>query len=220
MQYLFLVNAFDFNAIFGNIVTKWYYYVILAAFLIVLFVFFTFKKQPERNNLTDTQRLVYTALFAALSFVANYFTVKIGDALQISFVAAAGFLAGYILGGGLGFAAAFTGDLICGIVSPFGAYNPIIGIGSGLWGLIPGAIFDYFKGNVYVKIAVSFALSFSVCSFLVNTWGLSLMYSMTFLSLMALLPWKLLTAAINAALCFAVVPVLLPRILPKDKFNL
>lgn len=220
MQYLFLVNAFDFNAIFGNIVTKWYYYVILVAFLIALFVFFTFKKQPERNNLTDTQRLVYTALFAALSFVANYFTVKIGDALQISFVAAAGFLAGYILGGGLGFAAAFTGDLICGIVSPFGAYNPIIGIGSGLWGLIPGVIFDYFKGNVYVKIAVSFALSFLVCSFLVNTWGLSLMYSMTFLSLMALLPWKLLTAAINAALCFAVVPVLLPRILPKDKFNL
>ncbi len=220
MQFLLLAKSFDFKAIFGNVITKWYYYVILAAFLIALILFFSLKKQPSRNNLSNTQRLVYTAVFAALSFVANYFTVKVSDALQISFVSATAFLGGYLLGGGLGFAAAFLGDFICGIVAPFGAYNPIIGIGSGLWGLIPGVIFDFFRGNVYVKIAVSFAISFIVCSFLVNTWGLSLMYSMTFLSLTALLPWKLLVTVINAAVCYAIVPILLPRILPKDKFNI
>lgn len=221
MRFLSLTTkAFDFNAIFGNVVSKWYYYVILVVFISAIILFFTLKKQPQRNNLSNTQRLVYTAVFSALSFVANYFTVKVGDALQISFVSAAAFLGGYLLGGGLGFAAAFIGDLICGIVAPFGAYNPIIGIGSGLWGLIPGVIFDYFRGNIYVKISVSFAISFVVCSFLVNTWGLSLMYSMTYSSLLILLPWKFLTVAINAAVCFAVVPVLLPRILPKDKFNI
>lgn len=223
MSFLFLkTEPFDFGSIFGNILSKWYYYLILAVFLAALILFFVKTRRPERperNNLSKTQRLVYTALFAALSFVANYFTVKVSDALQISFVATVGFLSGYLLGGGLGFAASFTGDLICGIVAPFGAYNPIIGIGSGLWGLIPGVIFTYFKGNDYVKAAVSFIVSFVVCSFAVNTLGLSLMYSMTFLSLLSLLPVKLLVAAVNAALCFALVAVL-PRILPKEKFNL
>lgn len=217
---LLKAEPFDFNGIFGNFLSKWYYYVILAVFLILLTLFFTLRKQPSRNNLSKTQKLVYTAVFSALSFVANYFTVKVSDAFQISFVASAAFLGGYLLGGGLGFAAAFTGDLICGIVAPFGAYNPIIGIGSGLWGLIPGVIFDYFRGNVYFKISASFVIGFVVCTFLVNTWGLSLMYSMTYSSLLVLLPWKFLTVVINAALCFAVVPALLPRILPKDKFNL
>ena len=220
MSFLFLkTEPFDFGSIFGNVLKKWYYYVILAVFLAALILFFVKTKRPERNNLSKTQRLVYTALFAALSFVANYFTIKVSGALQISFVATVGFLSGYLLGGGLGFAASFTGDLICGIVAPFGAYNPIIGIGSGLWGLIPGVIFTYFKGNDYVKTAVSFIVSFVLCSFAVNTIGLSVMYSMTFLSLLSLLPVKLLVAAVNAALCFALVAVL-PRILSKEKFNL
>ena len=203
MSFLFLkTEPFDFGSIFGNVLKKWYYYVILAVFLAALILFFVKTKRPERNNLSKTQRLVYTALFAALSFVATV-----------------GFLSGYLLGGGLGFAASFTGDLICGIVAPFGAYNPIIGIGSGLWGLVPGVIFTYFKGNDYVKTAVSFIISFVLCSFAVNTFGLSVMYSMTFLSLLSLLPVKLLVAAVNAALCFALVAVL-PRILSKEKFNL
>ena len=220
MSFLFLkTEPFDFGSIFGNILKKWYYYVILAVFLAALILFFVKTKRPERNNLSKTQRLVYTALFAALSFVANYFTVKVSDALQISFVATVGFLSGYLLGGGLGFATSFTGDLICGIVAPFGAYNPIIGIGSGLWGLIPGVIFTYFKGNDYVKTAVSFIISFVLCSCVVNPFGLSVMYSISFLKLLSLLPVKLLVAAVNAALCFALVAVL-PRILSKEKFNL
>ena len=220
MSFLFLkTEPFDFGSIFGNILKKWYYYVILAVFLAALILFFVKTKRPERNNLSKTQRLVYTALFAALSFVANYFTVKVSDALQISFVATVGFLSGYLLGGGLGFAASFTGDLICGIVAPFGAYNPIIGIGSGLWGFIPGVIFTYFRGNDVVKTLVSFVISFIVCSFAVNTWGLSLMYSMSFLSLLSLLPFKLITVSVNAVLCVALTAVL-PRVLPEGKFNL
>lgn len=219
MNFLLLKpNAFDFKSIFGNLASKWYYYLILAVFVVALVLFFALKKRPERNNLGKTQKIVYVAVLSALTFAANYFTVKISDALQISFVATVGFIAGYLLGGGLGFVASFTGDLICGIVAPFGAYNPVIGIGSGLWGLIPGLIFTYFGGNDYVKTIISFIVSFAVCSFAVNTLGLSLMYSMSFKSLMSLLPIKLITVLANAALCLTLT-ALLPRVLPKEKFN-
>ena len=133
-------------------------------------------------------------------------------------MATAGFISGYLMGGGLGFAAAFIGDLLCGIISPFGAYNPIIGIGSGLFGLIPGVIFRFSKLNAYLNTIISFITCFIVCSFFVNTLGLSLMYSMTFESLMATLPLKGVSAAVNLALCIILVNVF-PKILPKDKFN-
>ena len=218
MQILLLkTSAFDFSSIFGNILSKWYYYLILVVVLTIIAVVFTIKKTNKRNNLSKTQKLVYTAFFSALSFIANYFTIKISDAFQISLIASVGFISGYLLGGGLGFASAFIGDLICGIVAPFGAYNPIIGIGSGLFGLVPGLIFTFSNFNDYVNTVISFALTFVLCSFLINTLGLSLMYSMTFISLLSLLPFKFLTCFVNAVLCVVLIP-LFPKILPKDKF--
>ncbi len=211
-----LVNAFDFAGIFGNFLKRWYYYVALFI-VIALIVFYALKRKRKRNGLSDTQKIVYTAIFSALSFVANYFTVKVSDVLQISFVATTGFLAGYLLGGGLGFAASFIGDLICGIVAPFGAYNPIIGIGTGLWGFVPGVIFDCFNGNRCVKTVISFVVCFFLNSFVVNTLGLSLMYGMNFSSLLILLPWKFLAVAVNGVICIVLTEVL-SRILPKDKF--
>ncbi len=214
----FLATApFDFSAIFGNIVKRWYYYLALLIAICLIIVFALFKKQ-NRNTLTHTQKLVYTAILSALSFVANYFTIKVSDAWQISLVATVGFTAGYMLGAGLGFTAAFVGDLLCGIVAPFGAYNPIIGVGTGLWGFIPGVIFTCFKGNDMVKLVISYVLGFVLNSFLINTFGLSVMYSMTFESLLVLLPFKLITVAINVAVCIALVQ-LLKRILHKSKFT-
>lgn len=212
-----LVNAFDFAKIFGNIGKRWYYYVALVVF-IAFIVVFMLKSKKNRNSLSSTQKLVYTAVFSALSFVANYFTIKVSDLFQISFVATTGFVAGYLLGGGLGFVASFIGDLICGIVAPFGAYNPIIGIGTGLWGFIPGVIFTSFKGNDYLKTAISFIVCFFLNSFVVNTLGLSLMYTMTFESLLVLLPGKLAVVAGNCVISCLLVTIL-PRVLPKDKFN-
>lgn len=217
MLNLLAVAPFDFKRIFGNIVSRWYFYLALVVFLVLLTVFCLVKK-PERNALSTTQKLVYTAVLSALSFLANLFTIKASDLLQISLVATVGFVGGYLLGAGYGFAAAFIGDFICGIVAPFGAYNPIIGIGTGLWGFVPGVIFGSFKkGNSVIKTLISFAICFVLNSFVVNTLGLSLMYSMTFESLLPLLPFKLITVAINCAVCVGLV-VLLPKILPRDKF--
>lgn len=216
MSFLLAPAPFDFSAIFGNIVKRWYYYLALVVFLALVIVI-SLTKKKERNNLSKTQRLVYASILSALAFIANYFTIKASDLFQISFVSTVGFLAGYLLGAGLGFAVSFIGDFICGIVMPFGAYNPIIGIGTGLWGFIPGIIFTHFKGNDYVKAVVSFIICFVLNSFAVNTFGLSMMYSMSFESLMILLPGKLAVVIGNAVICTLLIGVM-PRILPKDKF--
>ena len=212
------VTAFDFAGIFGNLQKRWYYY--LALFVVIaIIVVVTLLQKNRRNNLSPTQKIVYTAVMSALCFLANYYTIKVSDVLQISLVATVGFLSGYMLGSGLGFASAFIGDLICGIVAPFGAYNPIIGIGTGLWGFIPGVLFNNLRINQIITAIISFILCFIFNSFLVNTLGLSLMYSMTFESLLVLLPTKLLVVAINAVISILLM-LTLRKILPKHKFHL
>lgn len=215
-----LYDAFDFQSIFKTVVTRWYYYVALLAFLIVLFSFLFFKKQPAKNNLKKTQKIAYVSVFAALSVVANIYSIPISDEFQISLVGTVGFVAGYTLGGGYGFAVCFIGDLIAAIVHPFGPYNPIIGIGTGLWGLIPGVAFTFFRGNDYVKTAISFILGFLLVSAGINLVGFCLMYPSryTFAALLPTLPLKLAVVAVNAAICFALVSAM-PRIVPQAKFR-
>ncbi|MDY6368022.1 MAG: folate family ECF transporter S component [Clostridia bacterium] len=213
-------NAFNFGYIFKTIVSRWYYYVSLAVFVILLFSFFFIKKQPARNELSKTQKISYVAVLAALATVANIFDIKISDEFQISLVASVGFIAGYSLGGGYGFAVCFIGDLLGALINPHGPYNPIIGIGTGLWGLIPGIAFTYFKGNEYVKTAISFVLGFLLVSAGINIVGFCLMYPTyyTFEALLPTLPLKLAVVSVNAAICFGLVASL-PRILPKARFK-
>ena len=217
---LLKTEAFDFAKIFSNIGKQWYYYLALII-VVALLVFFSFKGKKKRNNLTGTQKIAYIAVLTALAVIANspICTIHISDMLQISLVASVGFIAGYLLGAIGGFAVSFIGDLICGIIMPFGAYNPIIGIGTGLWGFIPGIIFTCFKGNAYVKTVISFAICFVFNSFALNTLGLSLMYSISFDKLLVALPIKLVVVAINSVISCLFV-ALLPRILPKNKFNI
>ncbi len=221
MPNLLVAHSFDFSYVFKTVSTRWYYYVFLAVFVIVLFCFFFFKKQKKRNNLSITQKIVYTALLTALCTVTNIFDIKASDLLQISLVATIGFVSGYLLGGGLGFTVCFVGDLLGAIIYPAGPYNPIIGIGTGFWGLVPGIAFSFFKGKDFVKTIISFVISFLIISAGINTLGFCLMYPTryTFESLLPLLPFKLITATLNCIVCILLVKVF-PRILPKDKFNL
>nr|MBO4517636.1 folate family ECF transporter S component [Clostridia bacterium] len=209
-----LTEAFDFAAIFKTVRTRWYYYIALAVFIILLCSFFFFKKQPKKNNLTKTQKICYISVLAALATVSNIFDIKVSDEFQISLVATVGFMAGYMLGGGYGFAVCFIGDLLGAIINPHGPYNPIIGIGTGLWGLIPGIAFWYFKGNEYVKTAVSFVLGFLLVSSGINVVGFCLMYPTyyTFEALLPTLPLKLAVVALNCAICVGLVSAL-PRII-------
>ena len=216
---LLKTEAFDFAGIFSNVGKQWYYYLALIA-VIALFVLFSFKGK-KRNNLTGTQKIAYIAVLTALAVIANspICTIHISDMLQISLVASVGFISGYLLGAIGGFAVSFIGDLICGIIMPFGAYNPIIGIGTGLWGFVPGVIFTYFKGNAYIKTIISFAFCFILNSFALNTLGISLMYSIPFKALLVSLPIKLAVVGVNTVIGCLLVAIL-PRILPKNKFYL
>ncbi len=210
------ISAFDFGALFANFLSEWYYYLALLCFIGIV-VIFAFAKRAERNDLTPTQKIVYGAIFTALCAVANILTFKVSDLFQVSFIATIGFLSGYLLGAGWGFAAAFIGDLIGMIIAPLGIYNPIISIGTALWGFIPGLIFDMFKGNHYVKTIISFAICFILNTCIINTIGLSLMYSIPFDKLLYTLPLKLIPIVVNCALSLLLVR-LMPRILPKNKF--
>ena len=210
MIYLLLTSAFDFAEIFKTVKSRWYYYVALAVVLILLFAFFFIKKQPKRNELSKTQKITYIALLSALATVCNIFDIKISDEFQISLVASVGFISGYLFGGGIGFAVCFLGDLLGAIINPHGPYNPIIGIGTGLWGLIPGIVFYYFRGNDFIKALISFAIGFLLVSAGVNIVGFCLMYPTyyTFEALLPTIPFKLAVVAVNFGVSAALIPAL------------
>lgn len=210
MSFLLLTNAFDFAYVFKTVTTKWYYYVALAVFVVLVFAFFFIKKQPKKRDLTKTRKITYLAVLAALATISNVFDIKVSDEFQISLVATVGFIAGYSLGGGYGFAACFIGDLLGALINPHGPYNPIIGIGTGLWGLIPGVAFYYFRGNDYIKTVFAYAIGFLIISAGVNVVGFCLMYPSryTFAALLPTVPLKFLVVAVNCAVSLALIPFL------------
>ena len=209
-------QPFDFADIFRNIKARWYVYVIVA-FMVLVVAVFAFLKKKKRNNLSNTQKVVYTAMMTALCFLANYLTIPISEMFQISLIMSVGFVSGYVLGSGLGFASAFIGDLLCAIIRPSGVYSPIINLGSGLMGFIPGLIFERININAYINTAISIITVFIVSSILVNTIGLCVLYGFPMEIYIVRLPITAISTAINGAVCFGLISIL-PRILPKDEF--
>lgn len=216
-------NAFDFSAIFGNFSEEWYKYLILFFVIAVVISFgIVFRKNEKRNSLSKTQKIVYVGVLSALSVCCNTFLeIPLGDK-KISLTITMGFISGYMLGGELAFVVGFIGDLIGGIIMPQGVYNPFLALSSGLFGFIPGVLFTYFKGNDYVKTVISSVLVFVVCSLFLNTFGLYLIYGLgkkTFFAYMVVrIPAQSINAVGNLIFCLITVPIL-PRILPKNKFN-
>ncbi len=150
-----------------------------------------------------TKRIAYTAVLTALATVFNIITFFPVRYCSLSFTAIPCFIAGVVLGPVSGFAVGFLGDLLGHLILPQGAYMPLIGISSGLFGLIPGIIFLLFNGRDYVKIFVSFLICLIVCTIFLNTYNLWLVYSKgtksfwTYLGLR--LPFQVLVSAVN---CF------------------
>ncbi len=218
----FLVSAFDFSGIFANVLYNWYYYVAFIVALSIIILFLLLKKPQRRNNLNGTKKIVYVSLFSALATVSNIFDISVSAELQISLIATVGFISGYLFGGGIGFAVCFIGDLLGALINPHGVYNPVIGLGTGLWGFVPGVIYSFFKGNDYVKLALSFFICTIFISGIINTLGIYLMYGMgkhTFVYYLGFMPFKLIGVTVNAAICVPLVSIL-PRVLPKNTFYL
>lgn len=155
-------------------------------------------------QLTLSRRLALAAVFTALATIANLFTIDTGlKYFMISFVAVPCFFAGVALGPASGFAVGMLADLIGALIHPLGPYNILIGISSGMLGLIPGAVFRFLRGNVYLKAAISFALCLILCTAGLNTYALYIMYSKgkTFFAYLGVrLPFQIIVSAVNCTL--------------------
>lgn len=211
-------NAFNFAYIFKSIITRWYLYLALLGVIIGVVLFAVLKRQPKRNSLSKTQKLAYISVFSALLVTVNILQIPTPLA-QLSLVATVACIAGILLGPVSGFAVAFVGDLIAGIIAPLGVYSPIIGIATSLFGLVPGIVFAYFKGNDLVKLIVSFVITFILSSVILNTIGLSLIYPKVYVltDRLLMLPVTLLFHAINCALSYLIIRTF-KKTLKRSKF--
>ncbi|MBQ2718297.1 MAG: folate family ECF transporter S component [Clostridia bacterium] len=208
-------SAFDFKAIFSNVLSEWYYYLtFILIVLTVIFLVVKFKPQ-EKVELKKTHKLSIIAILSALCVIANIFSFG-SDFVKFSFVSVVCFIAGFTLGPIGGLAVGFIGDFLAGIIFPFGVYNPIIALGSALFGFIPGIIFHYFKGNNIIKTVVSFIICYVVCSVLLNTTatyfmylhGNSAKYQTVFAYLVARIPTTAITQGINLVISILLLPAL------------
>lgn len=196
-----LDKAFDFSYVFKSIVTRWYLYLALAVVISLIILFAVFSKHTKRNNLSKTQSFVYVAVLTAVCVVANVLQIPIYF-VQISLVATVCFIAGVLLGPVKGFVVGFVGDLIAGIIAPMGVYSPVIGVSTGLLGFIPGFIFAFFKGKDWVRAIISFIITFLICSVVLNTLGLCLIYPKVYVLLERVLdlPFTFAAHSVNCGL--------------------
>jgi ECF transporter S component (folate family) len=147
-------------------------------------------KKPKFSAVT-TRRLAYTAVFVALSVVANGGAVTAqGNTISFTYIVA--FLAGTVLGPIGGFLVGFLGDLLGFLIIPQGpTYMPLIGISSGLMGLIPGVVMNLkildradlrlspVKSRLLKTgaIVLSMGLIALICTTCLNTLGTFILYS-------------------------------------------
>ena len=176
--------------------------------------------QSSKKKLTPTMRVVLTAAFVALSTVINsYATIRIGTQFKLSLILIVYFMAGYILGGGLGLVVGFCGDLLGWLIFPDGAYNPIIGISNGLLALIPGVLFGLkrpFKREIkaaefIIKAVIAYLIGFFVCTVFLSSLGIWLYSSYIQGKYGTLLVWlayrmgaQCLNTIVNAALTIVI----------------
>ena len=125
--------------------------------------------------MNKTLVITCTAMLCALSVVANMFTIPLVPNFSkvISFTIFVTVLAGVYLGPWCGAAVGFLGDLIAHFANPIGGmgYNWFIGLSCALTGLIAGYIFRL-KLHRLVKLAITLALCFLVCTSVLNNFGL------------------------------------------------
>jgi len=126
----------------------------------------------------STKKLVYTAVLVAINIALNSVDINVvafGAKMTFSYIPC--FIAGIFLGPLAGLLTGLVGDVLGIIIHPQGVWMPLITVSSALLGLIPGLVFKFIKLNPYIKIAISFALVFLVCTVFLNTYALFLIYS-------------------------------------------
>ncbi|KPU44195.1 folate transporter FolT [Oxobacter pfennigii] len=161
----------------------------------------------------DARKIVYIGLFVAISIVLkNVLSFYPVPTIRISFGDIPIMLSGMMFGPVLGAIAGALSDVL-GIVmfpAPTGAtFFPGFTLSKILVGAIPALIYRYSKGNSIVRIAVAVVVTEIVCSLLLDTLWLSMMYST---GMLALLPGRVLTRVIMMIIEVPILYVLLERV--------
>lgn len=128
-----------------------------------------------KSTFFSTKKIAYTAVFIAVSIALNTLTFVMG-ATAISFTYVPCVLAGIFLGPISGLLVGALGDILGVIISPKGAYIPLITIGSAMMGFIPGLVAKIPKLKPQIAIAISYLLIFLVTTVTLNTLGLYYIY--------------------------------------------
>ncbi len=167
--------------------------------------------------MNNVKKLTITAVLTALALLANTYSIPLfGSSNYLSFTFIPCFIAGIYLGWASGLTVGLAGDILGHILHPMGAYNPLIGIATGLLGVIPAIVYKFVKANDIVKLILSFVLCMIICTSGLNTVALWLMYGVGkktfFVYLWGRLPFQLLMVAVN---CIIMITLKQSRILDK-----
>ena len=151
-----------------------------------------------------SKRIAYISVLTAIAVVLNIFTIPTGVRyFVLSFTYIPCFIAGYKLGLIDAFLVGFLGDLIGAIIRPFGPYLPLIGIASGLLGLIPALVFKFTHFNKNLQTVLSYLLVLIICTAGINTYAIYRAFSQgqTFFAFLALrLPFQAIVVFINMSI--------------------
>lgn len=122
-----------------------------------------------------SHKLAYIGVMAALCIAVNTFEIKFADT-QFSFSLFTALLAGVMLGALPSAVAVFVGDLFGYLLNSAGLYYYWwVALSLMLMAVIAGLVMRipmHFKGSLFVKLAIVTALTFSLCTVLVNSLGM------------------------------------------------
>ncbi len=156
-------------------------FIIFATIATLIIAFILKRKVLTVNKVNNTRRIVYIAICSALMALLNL--ASIDTAVQkLTFTMCGACLVGIMFGGTDAFIICFFGDLITGLFMYGGWYNPFIGISSGLFGFIFGSVYSIKHINRYVKVVIGYAISFIICTVLINTFALYFGVNISFAS--------------------------------------
>ena len=175
------------------------------------------------RRLTAAKKIALLAVFVALSIVVNCFSIDVGSSNKIAFTYVVCFFAGYLLGGVPASCIALLGDAIGYLVNPVGVYW-LFGLTLGVYAFLMGVVMNFQvradenKAAPYVRTAVALVLGYVLITVLLNSlvnyWYVMLFVwngaaKKTFLVYLGgRLAFQSIVYAVNAAICVAIVPVL------------
>ena len=146
------------------------------------------KNRNSQKIKSNTVRIVALGLLIALQVVLSRFLSINLQFLKIGFSFIPVMFASYLYGASGGVIVAAVSDLIGALLFPSGAFFPGFTATAALSGLIYGMSFS---GNCSTtKIVVGVTTEQVICSLLLNTWWLSILYGSGFKALLLTRVWQ------------------------------